>query len=158
MGQEICEDKQWHDDPESSHRIWWEGLEYDKVMLDFLRFTRELLGVRTQLPALTGTDINVYHVHNTNRTLAFHRWIPGKGQDVVVVVSLNEATFWDYELGFPLLGYWREVFNSDVYDGWVNPWVAGNGGGIHAEGYSLHGLPTSARIVIPANSIVIFAK
>ena len=158
MGQEICEDKQWHDDPVSGHRIWWEGLEYDKVMLDFLRFTRELLGVRTQLPALTGTDINVYHVHNANRTLAFHRWIPGKGLDVVVVVSLNEATFWDYELGFPLPGYWREVFNSDVYDGWVNPWVAGNGGGIHAEGNSLHGLPASARIVIPANSLVMFAK
>jgi 1,4-alpha-glucan branching enzyme len=57
-----------------------------------------------------------------------------------------------------LPGYWREVFNSDVYDNWVNPWVAGNGGGLHADGGPLHGLPASASIVIPANSIVLFAK
>jgi 1,4-alpha-glucan branching enzyme len=158
MGQEILEDKQWHDDPKSGYQIWWEGLEYDKVMLEFLRFTQALLGVRHQLPAMTSTDINVYHVHNDNRILAFHRWIVGKGQDVVVVASLNETTFWGYELGFPLQGYWREVFNSDVYDGGENPWVAGNGGGLHAEGGSLHGLPSSATIVIPANSVVIFAK
>ena len=158
MGQEILEDKQWNDKPGSAHQIWWEGLEYDKVMLDFLRFSRELLGVRSQLPALTSMEINAYHVHNANRILAFHRWVGGKGQDVVVVVSLNEATFWEYELGFPAQGYWREGFNSDVYDGWVNPWVAGNGGGIQVDGRPLHGLPTSARIVIPANSILIFAK
>jgi 1,4-alpha-glucan branching enzyme len=158
MGQEILEDKQWHDEPGSPHQIWWEGLEYDKVMLDFFRFTRELLAVRTQLPALISTEINVYHVHNANRIVAFHRWLAGKGQDVVVVASLNETTFWDYELGFPVHGYWREAFNSDVYDGWVNPWVAGNGGGIQSEGRALHGLPTSARIVIPANSVLLFAR
>jgi 1,4-alpha-glucan branching enzyme len=158
MGQEILEDKPWHDEPGSPYQIWWEGLESDKVMLDFLRFTRELLGVRSQLPALTGTDLNVFHVHNGNRVLAFHRWLAGNGQDVVVVASLNEQTYWGYELGFPLFGHWREVFNSDVYDGWVNPWVAGNGGGIQADGRPLHGLPTSATIVIPANSIVLFAK
>jgi 1,4-alpha-glucan branching enzyme len=28
-------------------------------------------------------------------------------------------------LGFPIPGFWREVFNSDVYDHWVNPKVAG---------------------------------
>jgi 1,4-alpha-glucan branching enzyme len=158
MGQEIFEDKPWHDEPGSPHQIWWEGLEYDKVMLDFLRFTRELLAVRRQLPALTGTDVHVFHVHNGNRVLAFHRWLAGKGQDVVVVASLNEHTFWAYELGFPLPGYWREMFNSDVYDGWVNPWVAGNGGGIQADGRPFHGLPASATIVIPANSIVLFTK
>jgi 1,4-alpha-glucan branching enzyme len=28
-------------------------------------------------------------------------------------------------VGFPGTGTWREVFNSDVYDNWVNPVVAG---------------------------------
>jgi hypothetical protein len=31
------------------------------------------------------------------------------------------------ELGFPLAGDWTEVFNSDVYDNWVNPAAVGNG-------------------------------
>jgi len=31
-------------------------------------------------------------------------------------------------------GRWLEVFNSDVYDNWVNPIVAGNQGAVEASG------------------------
>jgi 1,4-alpha-glucan branching enzyme len=159
MGQEFLEDKQWHDEPSSPLRIWWEGLTQGiKVMTDFLRFTQELLAVRNRLQGLRGKGINVFNVHNDNRILAFHRWVPGHGHDVVVVASLNESTYFNYEMGFPTGGYWREEFNSDVYDNWVNPWVSGNGGGVEANGWCMHGLPASARITIPANSIVIFTK
>ena len=89
--------------------------------------------------------------------LAFHRWLP-TGQDVIVVATLAEHTWWSYDLGFPLPGFWREVFNSDVYDNWVNPWVAGNGGGIHAKGPPMHGFASSASVVIPANAVVVFAR
>jgi 1,4-alpha-glucan branching enzyme len=61
-------------------------------------------------------------------------------------------------VGFPIPGFWAEVFNSDVYDNWVNPWVAGNGGGIQANGGPLHGFAASASVVIPANGVVVFAK
>jgi 1,4-alpha-glucan branching enzyme len=100
----------------------------------------------------------VFHVHNHNRILAFHRWVPGFGHDVVVLVSLHESTYFGYEVGFPGSGFWREEFNSDVYDHWVNPWVAGNSGGIVAGGQGRHGLPTSARLTIPANSILVFSR
>jgi 1,4-alpha-glucan branching enzyme len=90
--------------------------------------------------------------------LAFHRWVPGEGHDVLVVASLNDSTYFNYELGFPGNSYWKEEFNSDVYDNWVNPRVAGNGGGIDTNGWGLHGFPFSARITIPANSILIFAR
>jgi 1,4-alpha-glucan branching enzyme len=100
----------------------------------------------------------VFHVHNDNRVLAFHRWLDGSGQDVVVALSLREDTSWSYQLGFPIPGDWLEVFNSDVYDNWVNPAVAGNGGRITADGPPLHGFETSANIVIPANGILVFAK
>lgn len=158
MGQEILEDKQWHDEPGSAFQIWWKGLKNDKAMIDFHRFASELYGLRNRLPALQGTGCHVYHVQNDNRIIAFHRWVEGKGMDVVVVAGLNESTFWDYELGFPTHGYWREAFNSDVYDNWVNPQCAGNGGGIDAHGRPLHKLPTSAHIVIPANSVTIFTR
>lgn len=62
-----------------------------------------------------------------------------------------------YAVGFPFSGPWTEVFNSDVYDNWVNPVVAGNAGGVSASGPPLHGLPASASIVIPANGLVVFA-
>jgi 1,4-alpha-glucan branching enzyme len=159
MGQELLEDKYWSDSPNffENSVIWWDGLDTDAAMRDHLRFVRELLAVRRQLPALRGDPINVFHVHNDNRVIAFHRWIEGAGMDVVVVASLREDTWWSYDLGFPRGGDWAEAFNSDVYDGWVNPVAAGNGGHVFASGPPLHGMPTSARIVIPANSVLIFA-
>jgi 1,4-alpha-glucan branching enzyme len=159
MGQEFLEDKQWSDDPNSGHLIWWGGLDGgDKPMVDHLRFTRELIQLRRRHPGLRSSAINVFHVHNTNRVLAFHRWIDGVGRDVVVVVSLNESTFFQYELGFPSSGRWLELFNSDVYDNWVNPAGAGNGGGIDANGSPRDGLPASASIVVPANSVLVFGR
>lgn len=157
MGQEILEHKQWHDEPHSPHQIDWNQLDH-KTGADFLRFTRELIATRNRLPGLKGHGFNVFHVHNQNRILAFQRWVPGVGHDVVIVLSLNEHTFYDYRLGFPRSGHWQEEFNSDVYDHWVNPLVVGNGGGIHAWGTGLHNLPYSASINIPANSILIFSK
>lgn len=159
MGQEFLEDKYWSDSPDyyRTNLIWWDGLATDRAMQDFLRFTRELIALRKHQPGLRGDGLNVFHVHNVNRVLAFHRWVGGVGRDVVVVVSLNEATWWGYDLGFPRRGRWAEVFNSDVYDNWVNPWTAGNPGGVWAGGPPLHGLPASARVVIPANGMVVFA-
>lgn len=70
--------------------------------------------------------------------IAFRRWVVGMGRDVVVAAILNELTYWSYILGFPGPGRWLEVFDSDVYDHWVNPIVAGNGSGVNAA-------PLSAR-------------
>jgi 1,4-alpha-glucan branching enzyme len=158
MGQEFLEDKQWHDEPGSSYQIWWQGLEQDRVMSDFLRFSQDIIGLRRRLKGLRGTGVHVFHVHNDNRVLAFHRWVPGAGHDVIVVASLGERTHYDYRLGFPGDGHWAEVLNSDAYDHWINPRVAGNSGAVDATGPGMHGLPASARIVIPANSLVVFAR
>ncbi|MBV5316378.1 MAG: alpha amylase C-terminal domain-containing protein [Desulfobulbaceae bacterium] len=159
MGQEFLEDKQWSDQPNSAYQLWWEGLHQgSKPMVDFLRFTRELISVRKRLQGLRGSGINLFHVHNRNRVLAFHRWVPGQGHDVVIVASLNEATYFNYAIGLPLSGYWQEAFNSDVYDNWVNPGRVGNGGGIEATGGGMHGLAASAQITIPANGILIFTR
>jgi 1,4-alpha-glucan branching enzyme len=159
MGQEFLEDKQWDDEPNSPFQIWWEGLTQGlKPLTDFLRFTQGLLAVRHRLKGLRGGGLNAFHVHQDNRVLSFHRWVPGEGHDAVVVASLNESTFVQYEMGFPGNGTWKEEFNSDVYDNWVNPRVAGNGGGIEANGRGMHGLPFSARLTIPANGLLIFAR
>jgi 1,4-alpha-glucan branching enzyme len=159
MGQEILEDKPWSDTPSPDTSIWWAGLDGgDKSMSDFLRFTRELIAVRRSHPALRGEGCAIIHVHDVNRVLAFQRWVEGVGDDVVVVCSLNESTWYNYNIGFPDGGRWLEVFNSDVYDNWVNPLVAGNGGGVDANGPPMHGLPSSATLTIPANGLVVFAK
>lgn len=161
MGQEFLEDKPWSDDvnghPEL--RLFWPGLEAeDPAMRDFLRFTRELIALRWWYPALRAEGFARIHVHNENRVLAFQRWIPGAGGDVVIVASLATATMFGYSVGFPAGGRWCEVFNSDVYERWVNPNVQGNRGGVVADGPAMHGLKQSASLTLPANAILVFAR
>ena len=160
MGQEFLEDKQWSWDPTSSNVIWWAGLNpgVDTARADHLRFTQDLIRLRWNYPALRGDNVNPFHVHDQNRVIAFHRWLEGTGQDVIVVATLAEDTWYNYGIGFPFAGPWREVFNSDVYDNFVNPIVAGNGGAVSASGPPLHGFVASANIVIPANGMVVFAR
>jgi 1,4-alpha-glucan branching enzyme len=159
MGQEFLEDKQWNDTPDPAHLISWAALEGgDKIMGDFLRFTRELIGLRRSQPALRGEDCRVIHIHNDNRVLAFHRWLEGIGRDVLVAVNLADKSWYNYHIGFPGAGHWLEIFNSDVYDNWVNPITAGNEGAVEANGPPLHGLSNSAALTIPANGFVVFAR
>src|SRR5262249_34542607 len=166
MGEEFLEDKQWTDNPEGStaNLIFFDGLDrtdpHDKPMKDFHRFCQDLIHLRLRHPALRGETINAYHAINANRVLAYHRWLEGLGRDVVVVVSLNELTFDQphYRLGFPQGGRWLEVFNSDFYENFPNPHPRGNGRSTFADGPPMDGFVTSAGIVIPANSILVFAK
>jgi 1,4-alpha-glucan branching enzyme len=165
MGEEFLEDKQWTDNPQGStdNLIFFDGLDPhtgDKRMQDFYRFTQELVRLRLRHPALRGETVNAYHAINTNRILAYHRWLDGFGRDVVIVVSLNEFTFNqpNYRLGFPQGGLWLEVFNSDVFEDFGNRQPHGNGGSILVDGPAMDGFSTSAGIVVPANGILVFAK
>ena len=160
MGEEFLEDKLWSDSPGRTDRlIWWDGaLGADRHMVDFLRFTHDLIALRRSLPALRADPVVAYPPDEDNRVLAYQRWVPWAGQDVVVVLSLNESTLRGYRLGFPQPGRWREVFNSDYYDNFPNPWVAGNAGAVEADGPALHGFDHSATLTIPANGLLVFAR
>ena len=156
MGQEFLEDKQWNENPSGTNLISWTGLASDKTMADQLRFTQDFIRLRKSQPALRGQNVNAYYSHNDNRVVAFHRWIDGQGLDVVVVASLNDNPFFNYQLGFPRGGQWAELFNSDIYQNWVNPLAVGNNGAIYATGGPMHGLPYSASITIPPRAILVF--
>jgi 1,4-alpha-glucan branching enzyme len=157
MGQEFLEDKQWSEVPSSPLHIDWNGLNSgDRSMADHLRFMHDAIRARRTHPALRGPAARPFYVNETDRVIAIHRWLEGTGRDVVIVASLHEATYTHYEIGFPRAERWIEAFNSDVYDHWINPEVAGNRGQINATGAALHGFPASAALVIPANGVLLF--
>ncbi len=156
MGQEFLESRSWGDDPNWDGQLSWSGLEdRDPTLAEFLHCFRDLVWLRRRHPALRGDRINAYHVNSFERVLAFHRWIDGHGRDVVVVASLREETLYGYRLGMPKAGRWIESFNSDAYQGWPNPGVAGNGGEVWAWAESRHGLPASVVLTIPANAVLV---
>ena len=161
MGQEFLEDKQWSDNVELRKNLLlnWAGIERDdKQMVDHLRLMRELINQRWRYPGLRGQGFRVAYVHDQNRVLAFHRWVEGEGHDVMVVVHLSTFNRFDYRIGFPGGGEWNEIFNSDVYENWVNPDVVGNGGRTLTEPKPLHGFSHSSALVLPANSVLVFAR
>lgn len=159
MGQEMLEPTPWTDDVSRAGAVlsWARLASGDKAGGDFLLFVQELLRVRRERPGLRSEAINVFHVHQDNRVIAFHRWVEGSGDDVVVLASFGEATRTGYQIGMPRRGRWAEVFNSDVYDTWVNPHLAGNGGSVWADGAGMHGMPASASVTIPPNAILVLA-
>jgi len=161
MGQEFLENKQWADDMVNYQDLllYWPGLNTgDKKMSDFLHFTTDMIHLRWQYPALRGQGFSVVHTDNNNRVCAFHRWIEGEGNDIVVVISLANNDHYGYRIGFPWGGTWKEAFNSDVYENWVNPNVCGNGGQVTVDEQPYDGLGYSAALTLPANSVLVFAR
>jgi 1,4-alpha-glucan branching enzyme len=63
---------------------------------------------------LRGEGLNVHHVNNTDKVMAFHRWdAGGAGDDVVVVLNFANRGYESYTVGLPRAGHWRVRLNSD---------------------------------------------
>jgi 1,4-alpha-glucan branching enzyme len=160
MGQEFLAQQQWHCDPtDGQHLLTWSALNSgsNPNLAHHLRFTQDAIRLRWNQPALRGENVNAFHIHNENRVIAFQRWLEGIGQDVIVVATLAEDTWNNYPIGFPYPGSWQEIFNSDLYQNFPNPQVAGNNGAVNVDGPPLHGFRSSGSITIPANGVVVFA-
>ena len=84
---------------------------------------RDLIALRRNLTGktggLTGQNLNVFHLDDGNKTLAYHRWENGgAGDDVVVVANFSNVPLRNLNIGFPHRGQWFVRFNSGakVYD------------------------------------------
>ncbi len=63
---------------------------------------------------LRGPHVNVFHVNDTDKVIAFHRWENGGwGDDVVIVANFADRAYENYTIGFPRGGDWKVRFNSD---------------------------------------------
>ncbi len=64
---------------------------------------------------LRGDGVNVFHVDEAQKLLAFHRWDRGgRGDDVVVLANFSQRAFPAYRIGFPRGGTWHVRLNSDA--------------------------------------------
>jgi 1,4-alpha-glucan branching enzyme len=63
---------------------------------------------------LEGNNVHVYHMNNTAKVIAYHRWDKGgAGDDVVVLANFSSKPFTAYTVGMPLAGTWHVRFASD---------------------------------------------
>jgi 1,4-alpha-glucan branching enzyme len=107
---------------------------------------------------LRGGNVNVYHVNNTGKVIAYHRWENGgPGDDVVIVANFSGTYFDKYTVGFPRGGLWYARFNSDAR---VYSSDFGNTATLdtNANGGAKDGLPNSGTIKLGPYSLVIFSQ
>ena len=83
-----------------------------RLYRDLIRLRRNLDG---KTRGLMGQHINVFHVNEAGKLIAYHRWdAGGSGDDVVVVANFSNSARQAYTIGFPHRGAWRVRFNSDL--------------------------------------------
>jgi 1,4-alpha-glucan branching enzyme len=114
------------------------------------KFYQDLIRLRRNRPGLRSHLVDVIHIHNANRVIAFLRY--DGVERYLVVASLNNQPFQaGYWIGSQdLNGAWREVFNSDSATYAGNN--VGNSGGV------LIGQESGLKVVIPANGFVVFEQ
>ncbi|WP_372726296.1 alpha amylase C-terminal domain-containing protein, partial [Novipirellula sp.] len=67
---------------------------------------------------LCGHGVQVHHVNDQQKVVAFHRWDRGGPHDeVIVVANFSSQSHHGYRIGFPHSGRWTLRFNSD-WDGY----------------------------------------
>lgn len=111
QGQELLTDKCFDD----QIPLDWSRVEKYSKILDFYK---DLIGLRRNFSALTaglkGENLDVFHVNQEEKIIAFHRWDNGgSGDDVVVVMNFANKSQENYKIGFPQKGNWEVVFKAD---------------------------------------------
>jgi 1,4-alpha-glucan branching enzyme len=111
QGQTLLEDK-WFDDTDPID--WSRFSEFKgivKLYRDLIRLRRNLAGTTR---GLQGQHVEILHLDNRKKIIAFHRWMDGgPGDSTVAVMNFSHQPVTDYVLKFPAEGLWKIRFNSD---------------------------------------------
>lgn len=150
MGEEVGAVQRYTYDTFLHHREDLDGLRQGAGAAMF-RFTQDLIRFSRRNAVTRSREIDILHVNNDTRVIAFRRW---QGPDQLLVVgSLNNRPFPEgYGITCDRLpdGVWREVFNSDAWT--FGGWNTGNAGGrMESRGGRF-------SAVLPACGFLVFRK
>ena len=71
-----------------------------------------------------------------------------------MVCNFTPVVRWQYSVGVPTPGYWRELLNGDGRE--YGGSGVGNEGGVLASTEPVHGRPASLRLTLPPLAAVFF--
>lgn len=155
QGQEFLEVGWWNDDIPLD---WSKATTFGGI----LSLYRDLIHLRrnwfNNTRGLRGQNVNVYHVNNPDKVLAYHRWdVGGPGDDVVVVLNMANRAYDSYTLGFPREGLWKVRFNSD-WNGYSPDFSNHTSYDTLAQGGDKDGMPYSGNVGIGPYTIIILSQ
>jgi len=155
MGGEFAQWKEWNHD----ESLEWHGLEYPSHQ-GVQRCVRDLNHLYRNEPALHELDFSAdgfewidFHDWEES-TLSFIRRGRNTNDIILVVCNFTPALRYDYRVGVPKGGFWRELLNSDaeIYGGSGK----GNAGGLHADHVPVQGRDFSISLTLPPLGILFF--
>jgi 1,4-alpha-glucan branching enzyme len=154
QGQEILEGT-----PFGAGPIDWDN--YDRFR-GIWQMYRDLAHLRRnwfdQTRGLRGQHVNVFHVNDWDKVLAFHRWEGGGPRDdVVVVLNFANRSYASYAVGLPRGGLWKVRFNSDG-SGYSGDFANTPGYDTTAGPPGMDGLPCQGNVGIGPYSALILSQ
>jgi 1,4-alpha-glucan branching enzyme len=112
MGQEFLESGHFSD---TIALDWTKATTYAGILAEYTDLIALRKNAGGATAGLTGANVSVFHVNDTAKVIAFHRWKSGgPGDDVVVVANFSAKPFTAYTVGLPRGGTWRVRFHSDA--------------------------------------------
>jgi len=155
QGQEILEDKWFHDDDPID---WTKEQQYAGILALYRDLIRLRRNWHDTTRGLRGHRVNVHHVNDDAKVVAFHRWAKGGPRDdVVVVVNVADRRHDGYRIGLPRHGTWKVRFNSD-WAGYSPDFDNQPGDDTVTDPAGYDGMPVSANIGIGRYTAIILSQ
>lgn len=157
MGGELGQRSEWNENTEID---WW-LLESGPYHKGTQKFMADLNRVYREYPAAWELDYEGHGFQwidccdHEQSVLSFMRRSAQPGENLVVVLNLTPVVRRGYRVGFPTVGAWDEVLNSD--SGAYGGSNVGNGGRVHAESPACHGQAASVSLTLPPLGVLVFA-
>jgi 1,4-alpha-glucan branching enzyme len=155
QGQEFLEDDWFHD---QNPIDWTKADSFGGILAIYKDLVSLRLNCDGITKGLTGQRVEVYHVNQADKIVAYQRWEDGgPGDSIVIVANFSTHPKEGYWIGFPAEGEWAVRFNSDskVYEG-----EFGDLGStiVHAEPGEQDGLPARGQVSIAGYSALILSQ
>jgi len=155
MGSELAQWREWSHDSS----LDWHLLE-ESAHGGVQALVRDLNRVYASEPAMHARDAEpegfewIDGSDSERSVLSYVRHGVDGDPPMLVVLNFTPVVRYDYRVGVPVSGAWREVLNTDseIYGGSG----VGNLGEVHAEPIESHGRPTSVRVTLPPLAAVWF--
>ena len=155
MGGEFAQWKEWNHD----ESLEWHALEYPSHQ-GVRKWVKDLNHLYRNEPALYEMDFSLdgfewIDFHDWEQSvIGFIRKSKSSGESVLVACNFTSVPRYDYRIGVPHGGFWRELINSDseIYGGSG----CGNSGGVEADAIRSQKRHFSLSLTLPPLSVLFF--
>lgn len=155
QGQEFLEDGWFQDNVP----LDWEK---DERFSGLVKLHTDLIALRTNRlgtsRGLVSQGIDVFHVNDHNKVVAYRRFDQGgPSDDVVIIANFSNVTFDRYRIGFPAAGLWKLRLSTDSRY-YSDEFGNRSKGDATADEQPYDGKPFSAELRLPPYTALIFSQ